>query len=195
MKEFLYRILLSIQYLLVFLFIIFEEFVWEGIAKPVAEYLASLGILRRLELWLAGVNRYVILVFFVLIFVAVELAGVMAGLLMVQGMFLTGLMIYTLKIPIAAFTFWLFRVSRKKLMSFAWFAWAYEQLVTWLDRLKSSAIYQRSLEIFGELKTLLKKLRGELGELFFPETAGSGFMTRLKALYRKIKAEIRRNRL
>ncbi|ADV46630.1 hypothetical protein [Nitratifractor salsuginis] len=195
MKDLLYKILLPIQYLLVFLFIVFEEFIWEGIAKPVAQYLASLGILQRLERLIAGVNRYVILVFFVLIFVAVELAGVTAGVLMVQGMFLPGLMIYALKIPIAAFTFWLFRVSREKLMSFAWFAWAYERLVYWIDRLKATKIYRRSLEIFGEIKIFLKKIKEELKELFFPESTGEGFVTRLKALYRKLKAEIRRNRL
>jgi len=189
------KLLLPIQYLLVFLFIVFEEFIWEGIAKPVAEYLASWGILQRLERFITGLNRYVILVLFLLIFVAVELAGVTAGVLMVQGMFLPGLMIYALKIPIAAFTFWLFRVSRKKLMSFGWFAWVYDRLIFWLGRLKSTEIYRRSLAMIKEMKVALKKLLEELKELFFPVASRGGFVTRLKALYRKIKEEIRRNRM
>jgi hypothetical protein len=135
------------------------------------------------------------LVLFLLIFVAVELAGLTAGILMVQGMFLPGLMIYALKIPIAAFTFWLFRVSREKLISFGWFAWAYERLIGLIDRLKSTLIYRRSLAMMKELKATLKKLLAEMKELFFPVAARGGFVTRLKALYRKIKEEIRRNRM
>ncbi len=195
MKRLIYKILIPIQYLLVILFIIFEEFIWEGVAKPIARYLASLKIAQRLEQWLVSINRYVILIFFLLIFALVELAGIMAGLLMVRGMLLAGLMLYALKIPIAAFTFWLFRVTKEKLLSFVWFAWAYRNLLELIDRLKDSAIYKRSLEIFYKIKRWQKGVLASLKELFFPQDSKDSFIRRLKALYRKIKEEIRRNRL
>ncbi|WP_457606115.1 hypothetical protein [Nitratifractor sp.] len=193
MNRFFRKLLLPIQYLLVFLFIVFEELVWEGIAKPVGEYLRSLRVLQRLERLIAGLNRYLILVLFVLLFVGVELAGVTAGILLVQGMEGAAVLLYGLKIPIAAFTFWLFGVSREKLLSFGWFRWAYERLNAFLDWLKSREIYRRSMEVLqrikGELTKFWRRIKG-----WFPEEEG-GFFRRLRALYRRIRAALRRNRL
>jgi len=193
MKKLLYKITLPLQYLLVFLFIIFEEFIWEGIAVPVGEYLRSLRLLQALERLIRGMNRYLILVLFVLLFGGVELAGVTAGILIVQGMVLPGLLLYGLKIPIAAFTFWLFGVSREKLLSFGWFAWAYERILAFLAWLKSREIYQKSMAAVHRLKEDLRRIWQKIKAIL---PAGKGaFFHRIKALYRKVRDELRRNRI
>ena len=193
MKKLLYKITLPIQYLLVFLFIVFEEFIWEGIAVPVGEYLRSLRLLQALERAVRRMNRYLILVLFVLLFGGVELAGVTAGVLIVQGMLLPGFLLYGLKIPIAAFTFWLFGVSREQLLSFAWFAWAYEKILAFLAWLKSREIYRKSMAAVHRLKADLRRIWQKV-KAFLPAGEG-GLLHRLKALYRKVRNELRRNKI
>ena len=193
MKKFLYKITLPLQYILVFLFIVFEEFVWEGIAIPVGEYLRSLRLLQALERIVRRMNRYLILVLFVLLFGGVELAGVTAGVLVVRGMVLPGLLLYGLKIPIAAFTFWLFGVSREKLLSFRWFSWVYEKILVFLSWLKSQEIYCNSMALVHRLKGDLRRIWRKVKVLF--PAGESGLLHRLKALYRKMRDELRRNRM
>lgn len=118
-----------LQLLLVITFIIFEELIWEGIAKPIYEAIHSLKILQKIETKLQHINAYVILVIFVLLLATVEIFGIYAGILFVSGQVLLGLSLYLSKIPIAAFTFWLFRVTEDKLMQFRWFKWLYEKMM------------------------------------------------------------------
>ncbi len=194
MKKFLHRLTLPIQYFLVFLFIVFEELIWEGIAIPIGTYLQSLRLLQKLEIVIRGMNRYLLLVLFVGLFVSVELAGITAGVLIVQGMGLLGVLLYGLKIPIAAFTFWLFRISRDKLLSFSWFRWAYFKLLAFLDWLKSRRIYRNSMQLFRKLKENLQNFWKDLRKLF-PKREKSGFFRRLRILYRRIREHLRHNRL
>jgi len=56
-----------LQLILVMLFIIFEELIWEGVAKPIYEAIHSLKILQKIEAKLQHINAYVILVIFVVL--------------------------------------------------------------------------------------------------------------------------------
>ena len=177
-----------IQYILVLLFILFEELIWEGIAEPLYGYIHSLRILQRLEGLVRRVNRYLILVIFVGLFVAVELAGVTAGVLMVNGMGLYGLALYALKIPIAAFTFWLFRISREKLLSFGWFRWSYGKILSFMAWLKSRPIYLDTMTKIKALKLRLREILRRIREFFGKER--SGWRKRFSRLYLKIRNAI-----
>jgi len=88
------RVLLVFQFILVFLFILFEEIVWEGIAKPIYEKIESLHIIQKLELKIKETNRYLLLVVFSVLLLTVEAAGVLAGIFFVQGHILFGLLLY-----------------------------------------------------------------------------------------------------
>ncbi|WP_456392591.1 hypothetical protein [Nitratifractor sp.] len=179
------KFLTLIQYLLVVIFILFEELVWEGIAEPIYGYLRSLKLLRRLELLVGRLNRYVLLILFVALFVAVEMAGIAAGVLLVNGMVFYGMALYALKIPIAAFVFWLFRVSREKLLDFRWFRWSYEKILALLSWLKALPVYRDTLEkihlLKVQLKILSKKLRGFFGQ------RRSAFIRRFTRLYHRVR--------
>jgi hypothetical protein len=179
-----------IQYVLVLLFILFEELIWEGVAEPIYGYIRSLRILRRLERVIAEVNRYLLLGIFVALFVAVELAGIAAGVLMVRGMGLYGLGLYALKIPIAAFTFWLFRVSREKLLSFGWFRWSYEKILAFTAWLKALPIYRDTMEKLHRLRESLKKLAASLKRYFGEKR--SDWSKRFKRLYLRIRNSMRK---
>ncbi len=179
------RLISLLQLLLVLIFIIFEELIWEGIAKPIYQRIHALRILQKVEAKLRSVNPVVILLLFVILLAMVEAFGIYAGLLFVSGHFLLGLGLYLSKIPIAAFTFWLFRVTEDKLMRFGWFKWLYEKIMAAIDWLKSLAIYQETMAKLKALKVEIKAAARRFKERYFKEE--SPFVKRLKRHYKNLK--------
>ncbi len=167
------KLLILIQIPLVILFIIFEELIWEGIAKPIYNHIKSMRLLQKFEQSLFDTSRGVILFFFIIIFTIVETAGVVAGILFIKGQILLGLVLYLTKIPIAGFTFWLFKVTKSKLLSFDWFNWSYIKMNLLFYWFKNQDIYIKTI-------IMVKKIK-----LYF---SGNGeFLKRLKLLYIDIK--------
>lgn len=183
-------LLRAFQFVLVFLFILFEEIIWEGIALPLYNKVQSLRILQALQTKVLALNRYVILVLFLILLFGVEGAGLLAGVLFVQGKAFLGMVLYVSKIPIAAFTFWLFRVAKERLLSFDWFAWAYDRLMQGIEWLKSREIYQSTLKHLLRTKEKLKALFRRIKIQYFSQE--SRFVRDLRRFYRYIK--IFRNR-
>jgi len=179
------RLISLLQLLLVLIFIIFEELIWEGIAKPIYRRIHELKILQKVEAKLKSVNPMVILLLFVLLLITVEAFGIYAGLLFVSGHFLLGLGLYLSKIPIAAFTFWLFRVTENKLMRFGWFKWLYEKIMAAIDWLKQLMIYQETMAKLKVLKAEIKTAARRFKEQYFKEE--SSFVKRLKRHYKNLK--------
>ena len=138
-------------------YIFYEEIVWERFAQPIVRYIQSLNILKKLEVFLQGVNGGIILVVFVLLFAVTELQGFYAGALFFQGKVLLWAIIYAGKIPIAAFTFWLFRVSKPKLMAFAWFKKSYDYMMRGIDWLKSTDTYKAIKFKASKIRKYIKK--------------------------------------
>jgi hypothetical protein len=171
------------------IFIIFEELIWEGIAKPIYEAIHSLKILQKIETQLQHINGYAILVIFVVLLATVETFGIYAGILFVSGQVLLGLALYISKIPIAAFTFWLFRVTEDKLMQFGWFRWLYEKLMSGIVWLKSRKMYMETMERLGGIKIQLKKSVKVFKEKYFAKE--NLFVKRLKNLYKTMKATLK----
>jgi hypothetical protein len=184
------RIISLLQLLLVLIYIIFEELIWEGIAKPIYEAVHALKILQKIELKLQYINPTVILVIFVLLLGMVETLGIYAGVLFLSGKSLLGIALYFTKIPIAAFTFWLFRVTEDKLMQFAWFKWIYDLIMRGIDWLKSLQIYKDTMIRFKKIKEILKQFKNRIKQKYFKEE--SSLMKRLKKYYRNIKESLDR---
>jgi len=184
-----HRLLLLLQLLIVIVYIIFEELIWEGIAKPIYTYVHSLRIMQKVESKLQAFNAYIILFLFVIIFAVVQLIGLYAGLLFMSGQILLGLVVYVSKIPLAAFTFWVFRVTEEKLMTFGWFKWLYAKLVAMIVWLKSRDIYLKTIERLMEVKTGIKEIIQKIRETYF--TQKSPFIEKIKSLYRAMKDSIK----
>lgn len=184
-KKITQRLLLVVQFILVILFILFEEIIWEGIAKPIYKRIESLHLLQGLEKSIAGGNRYVILVIFLVLLLGVEGAGLLAGVFFVQGQMLLGLFLYVAKIPIAAFTFWLFKAAKSKLLSFDWFEWLYDKVMDGLLWLKNLDIYKTTMAYMLVLKTKLKDQFKAIKLKYF--TKESRFTSELKSFYNYIK--------
>jgi len=185
------RLISLLQLLLVILYVIFEELIWEGIAKPIYEFIHSLKMLQKVERKLQSVNASVILVIFLLLLIVVEAFGIYAGMLFVSGQVLLGLTLYIAKIPIAAFTFWLFRVTEDKLMEFNWFKWLYERIMKGITWLKSLEIYIKGMKRLVIIKSDVKVTVKRLKERYFSKE--SPFITKLKYLYTTIKASLKKS--
>jgi hypothetical protein len=179
------RLLLVLQFILVFLFILFEEIIWEGIAKPIYNKIESLHITQKLEKKLSNSNRYMLLTIFTVMILGVEIAGLLAGILFVQGQVLLGLILYIAKIPIAAFTFWLFKVSKEKLLSFGWFKWSYDKLMAGLDWLKALEIYKSTIAMMLKFKENIKQNWNKIKKRYFSKE--SSFTEELKSFYNYMK--------
>ena len=178
-----------LQLILVLVYIIFEELIWEGVARPIYEFIHSLKILHKVEEALHAVNAYVILVIFVVLLGLVEALGIYAGILFISGQALVGMSLYITKIPIAAFTFWMFRITEDKLMKFGWFKWIYDWIMKGIDWLKSLEIYQSTMQRIKAIKVKVKQTMKRVKEKYFAKE--SPFVTRIKHLYQTIKDSLR----
>jgi len=182
------RLTSLLQLILVIIYIIFEELIWEGIAKPIYEFVHSLKILQKVEVKLHSVNASVILVIFVLLLGIVEALGIYAGILFVSGQVLLGMSLYISKIPIAAFTFWVFRITEDKLMQFGWFKWIYDWIMKGIDWLKACDIYIQTMERLATVKASIKKSLRALKARYFSKE--SPFITKIKHLYKIVKESL-----
>jgi len=184
------RFISLLQLILVMIFIVFEELIWEGIAKPIYEAIHSLKILQKIEAKLQHINAYIILVIFVALLATVETFGIYAGILFVSGHILLGLGLYLSKIPIAAFTFWLFRVTEEKLMQFGWFKWLYEKMMAGIEWLKSREIYVETMVRLKRIKESFKRRAKAFKANYFAKE--SPFVTKVKRLYKTIKTSLKK---
>lgn len=163
-------------------YIVFEELVWERFAQPIFRYIQSLNLLKKLERYLQGVHGIVILIVFLVLFAITEFLGIYAGVLLMEGKVLAWFLLYAGKVPVAAFTFWLFRVTKPKLMAFAWFKRAYESVIRFIDWLKST-------EIYIEIKTTSAKVKNYLKKNYMRE--GDSVKMRASKIYRRLKIRIK----
>jgi len=159
--------------------------IWEGIAKPIYVAIHSLKVLQKLEAWLQNVNASVVLFIFMVLLIVVEVAGIYAGMLFVSGNVVLGLTLYISKIPIAAFTFWLFRVTEDKLMQFGWFKWLYEKIMQAIDWLKSREMYKKTMERLKRLKLSMSEWKNAFKAKYFSKK--SPFVEKIKHLYATLK--------
>jgi len=179
-----------LQLILVLIYIVFEELIWEGIARPIYVFIHSLKILHKVEETLHAVNAYVLLVIFVVLLGLVESLGIYAGILFISGQALLGISLYISKIPIAAFTFWIFRITEDKLMQFGWFKWIYDWIMKGIDWLKSLEVYQSTIQRIKVTKANVKQTMKRVKEKYFAKE--SPFVMKIKHLYKSIKDSLRK---
>lgn len=184
------RLISLLQFLLVATYIIFEELIWERIAQPIYETIHSLKILERAEVKLQTINPLAILSIFVVLLVSVEIFGIYAGILFVSGQVFLGALLYLSKIPVAAFTFWLFRVTEDKLMLFGWFKWGYDWIMRGIDWLKSCEAYKQTKERLAAVKLSIKNAMREIKERYF--SGKSVFIVKIKNLYKTVKESLQK---
>lgn len=157
MFKIIYRKIVNIVLtILILIYLILEELIWERIAEPIYVFIRGLKILQTLEGYVLKLNRYAVLVMFLILFAAVELLGIIAIGLFANGQVVIASALYFGKIPLTTFTFWLFKVAKNQLISFAWFKVCYDSLLFVIHKIKTSTIYLNVTAKIGAVKTAIK---------------------------------------
>lgn len=157
----------SLESILVIGYILFEELIWNIFAKPIYHYFKNLVALESLKKIFLRMNRYLLLSVFILILGITEVLGFLAGFFFVNGDLLIGFFVYASKIPIAAFTFWLFDLTKDQLMTFHWLKTTYQYIMELIDKFMNSSIHvyikTRINAIRAKVKLQMLKYFGEEG--------------------------------
>lgn len=163
-KNFVIKVFESI---IVIGYIIFEELIWNVFVKPVVHYIKSLVIFDTLQTTFLEMNRHLLLTVFIVILLITEVLGLVSGVCLVNGYIFTSIGVYACKIPVAIFTFWLFDLTKDKLMTFQWLKKSYEYIMGLLEKLVNSSIYiyikTKKVEIKAKFKSLVLQYFGEEG--------------------------------
>ncbi|MBT5222043.1 MAG: hypothetical protein HON51_12235 [Gammaproteobacteria bacterium] len=175
----------ALESILVIGYILFEELVWNIFAKPIFSYIKSLVVLEPLKQKFLTMHRYLLLTVFIGILVLAESMGFLAGLWFLEGYFISGILVYVLKIPVAAFTFWLFDLTKAQLMTFAWLEIAYEWIMGMIDKLLNSAIH---VYIRNRIMVIRQKMQLIMGQYF----GKVGFVASIKSHYKVFKPYLAR---
>lgn len=191
LKSFIQKFIMLIQLILVVIFIVFEEIIWEGFARPIYEFIHELHILQKLQTKLLSTNRYIVLLLFVVLLVGVETAGITAGVMAVNGMLVYAVLLYALKIPIAAFTFWLFRATQSKLFTFGWLKYLYSKVMQFFDWIKSTKVYKNTIKISKKLKAKTRKQISIFKRKYF--SGDDELKKRFARLYKRVKTALKKD--
>lgn len=162
--------------ILVIGYILFEELIWNVFAKPIFQYIKSLVVLDSLKQRFLEMNRHLLLTVFIVILAITEAMGFLSGYFFINGYVFTGIGVYACKIPIAAFTFWLFDLTKDKLMSFHWLKTAYDYIMGVIDKFVNSSIH-----IY--IKAQITKIRSKIKLLIVQYFGEKGFIASVKSHY------------
>lgn len=170
----------ALESILVIGYILFEELIWNVFAKPIYQNFKSLVALDALKSTFLAMNRYFLLTVFIFIFAVAELMGFVSAFFIMDGYIFSGIIIYTLKIPIAAFTFWLFDLTKKQLMSFKWLKAVYQYVMDLIGKFVH-------LDVYIYIKTRIKFLKEKMTQLVLKHLGEQGFLVSIKAHYTVFK--------
>lgn len=144
-EEMLNKIIDIFLIILISIYIIFEELIWEKTAKPIFNFLSKLilkfNIFEKLILKIENLNSHLVLFVFLIFFTLVELLGVYAAILFVEREIYLAVFVYLLKLPLAVIILWFFDITKPKLLQFHWFKIVYNNLVSIKNKIQESKIY------------------------------------------------------
>ena len=110
------KILFFLSSLLILIYLLLEELVWERFAQPLFRYIKYLRPFEKLEEVLAKSNKYVVLTLFTFSLIIGEGFGVLSPIIALKGYPILAIVFYGLKIVVAAFAFWVFNTQKKLLL-------------------------------------------------------------------------------
>ena len=142
LKKIAKELLRLLQISLILTYISLEELVWERFAKPVYRYIKYLKLFEKLESILSKTNRYVVLTIFIISLGIGEGFGLLSPIVAIKGYPILAILIYGLKLIVAAFAFWIFNTQKELLLSFKWVNYLYQKTVFVIDWIKATQVYK-----------------------------------------------------
>jgi len=176
-----------IVFVLVFLYIVYEELIYETIGYKLVAWFKTLKFFDKLETLLKHQPPIVILILFLSTFLVAEVIGILSGIIFIVGgpFVLLALLLYAIKIPVAGFSIWLFKTEKEKLLTYRFIKKGYGWLVKFME-------YIDSLEAYHIIKDKTNKLKTKLKENIKKESVFiKGIKRYSKLVYRKLKTKLK----
>lgn len=136
--------------------------IFTGLAKPIADWVASHLALRRLRAWIRSLPPYPSLALFSVPLVLLEPVKPVAAYLAATGQVLSAALVFVtgelLKLVLVER---LFSLTRTKLMKISTFVWAYGHYKIAMDWMKTTEAWRRMRSLSSAALDQLKNWRGE----------------------------------
>jgi len=162
MKPILNLIKKTIELSLIFFYIIFEELIWGKFIYPVKNKIEKI-ISKKINKQIQKQNRYVILFIFLLPYLIAESMGLFSAILIAKGLIILAVIIYVVKIAIAAISFWIFQNNKEKLLSIYLFRLAHTKIVdffVWVQSTEQYILIRKKIKIMKNFfKEKIKKVK------------------------------------
>ncbi|MGE4399165.1 MAG: hypothetical protein AB7D29_06540 [Campylobacterales bacterium] len=168
MRYFLKKIKHFLVFFAVITYILFEELIWNKIAEPIYNFLKNLGLYNLFLSYIRmSANRYIVLILFITPFIVGEILGVLSAIFAANANILLAIIVYILKIPLVIAAFGILKAGDDKLESFWWFSVSRKLVITVMEKLKSSSIYEKINQLKNYLKHKITISKSKLKELVY----------------------------
>lgn len=163
--------------LLVILFIIFEEILWNKVGKPIYELIKSLRLMVKFKEWVGEFkHRYALLVIFITPFVLMEIMSLLSLKSFATGAIGMGISLYVVKLVLTVPVVIIFNSGKKQLVSFFPIRYGYGMIIN----LKRSSTFRNVKKFTKKVKQVVREFKQEYYK-------GVGIFDGLKEIYVKIK--------
>lgn len=153
------RLLRPIGMLLAAVWIVLEEWIWDGLTAAMA-WVGRLPVVRWVEARIAALPPYAAMAMFLVPMVSLFPAKLLGLWLIGTGRVTTGLVVFAAaKVLGTALAARLFALTKPRLLTVRWFRRVYEWFTAWRDRLHA---WLRSLRVWQRTKAWLRRVRTSL---------------------------------
>lgn len=162
-KQILKNFIKGIFYILMTIYLLLEEYVWQVFVEKILAKLKQLKLYSKYISLIQLSNRYVILITFVLMFGLSEYLGIISLFYFAQLQIIFAIFLYSIKLALAALAFATLTETKEVLCSFKWFNYIYIKIVNFTIWIKNTQTYL-NVKIFvkslkDNIKLKLSKIR------------------------------------
>jgi len=179
-KKILNTIVKVIEVFIVLVFIIFEELIWKTLGVPIKNFFNKLEFLDKFKKMVQTSSGYGSLGIFLIPFAVAEYLGIYSLSLMLTGSVFIGVLVYILKVPVAAIAFWLFAILKPKLLAIGWFKGLYELVMKAFNWAKNRSIYK-------EVMAMVRLYRMKVKSYIMKFKTKDGFLTEMGTIYDAVR--------
>jgi len=139
--------------LLIMLYILFEELIWNTAVAPLIRSLSAFHFYRRfLDYIQMRAGRTTVLILFIVPFLIGEAIGILSGILAAKLYIVSAILLYACKIPLIVVALAILQNGKVKLLSIGWFALAYRWITHQLEKLHSSSLYLQTINLIRHIR-------------------------------------------
>lgn len=170
-KQVFKNIIKGIFYVLMTIYLLLEEYVWQVFVEKILIKLKKLELYSKYISLIRLCNRYVILIVFMLMFGVSEYFGIISLIYFAQLKIIFGTFLYVIKLFFAALSFATLNETKEVLCSFKWFNYIYTKIVYFTTWVKNTQTYL-NIKVFTQslkekIKLKLSKIRQYILENVF----------------------------